>query len=114
MLSADGEFGHHEQASGSYIMYYGLILGMTVTGFALAGMIHGEGPLAGALLDETTYQHITREVHEWGWYITAGFVVTHIMAMIFHEYRDQIPISQSMFSGFQYRTSKEDSRDEKN
>ncbi|MEI6398772.1 MAG: cytochrome b/b6 domain-containing protein [Pseudomonadota bacterium] len=112
MTTADSEFGHHKQASASYVGFYGLVALMCMTGVTLAGILHGEGPLAESLLDELENVRIIGKVHEYGGWAIAFFAVTHVMAMIFHEWRDQIPISQSMISGFQYRTSKKGEKDE--
>lgn len=106
MLSADGEFGHHAQASVSYIGYYALMLLMSATGLCLAGILHGEGPLAERLLDNFTYLTLIRRVHEYSWWLIAFFIVTHVGALIFHEWYDKIPLAQSMISGFQYRTER--------
>lgn len=112
MLSADLEFGHHAQASISYLGFYGLIILMCLTGFFLAGVIHGEGPLAERFLDEFTYLRIVKKVHEYSWWLIGFFVVTHVAALIFHEWQDRIPLAQSMISGFQYRTERKDGENE--
>ena len=113
MESADQDYGHHAQASLSYILYYTLILAMVVTGFILASIIHGEGPFAAAFLDSFKYLHLLRQIHEYSWWVIAFFVVTHIGALIFHEWHDRIPIAQSMISGYQYRTDRKDDDDVK-
>lgn len=108
MMSADTDFGHHPQASISYLGFYALAIVMSFTGLVLAGIMHGEGPFADKLLDQFTYMEVLRDVHEYGWWIILFFVVTHVGALIFHEWYDRIPIAQSMISGFQYRTEKEE------
>lgn len=113
MLSADGEFGHHPQASLSYLGFYGLIVFMCASGFSLAGIMHGEGPLAELLLDEFTYLKIIREVHEYGFWAIVIFIITHVGALILHEWHDKIPLAQSIISGFQYRTNKKKIKKEK-
>lgn len=106
MLSADRDFGHHEQASMSYLGFYGLIVLMCVTGLFLAAIIHGEGPLAERFLDDFSNLRLFRKVHEYTWWFIAFFIVTHVGALIFHEWHDKIPLAQSMISGFQYRTER--------
>jgi Ni/Fe-hydrogenase 1 B-type cytochrome subunit len=108
ILSADRGFGHHAQASAAYLGYYILVIAMCVTGLALAGMVHGEGILAPYFHDELTYLDIIRESHGYGMWMIVGFIVTHIGAIIFHEWHDGIPVAQSIVSGFQYRTVKEE------
>ena len=112
MMTADSEFGHHKQASASYLGFYGLVALMCMTGFTLAGILHGVGPMAERLLDELEMARIVGQVHEYGWWAIAFFAVTHVIALVFHEWRDQIPIAQSMISGFQYRTAKKGENDE--
>lgn len=114
MESADGDFGHHPQASISYLGFYFLIVGTVASGLCLAGMLHGEGLLGDLLLDELTYAEALRLFHEYAWIALIFFVVTHVGALIFHEKADKIPISQSMISGFQYRTVKEPKHEKSN
>jgi Ni,Fe-hydrogenase I cytochrome b subunit len=40
-------------------------------------------------------------------WLIVGFIVAHIAALIWHEKKDQIPVSQSMVSGYQYRTAED-------
>jgi Ni/Fe-hydrogenase 1 B-type cytochrome subunit len=105
--SADGAFGHHPQASLSYLGFYGLLVIMSGSGMLLAAVHHGEGPLGEQLLDQFKNIDYIQFVHEYGWIAVAGFIVTHVGALIFHEWHDRIPIAQSMISGYQYRTVKE-------
>lgn len=107
LLTSDGPFGHHPQASASYVLFYVMIIFSCVTGLALAGILHGQGPIASRLFDELAYVEITRAVHQvmmWSIFI---FATLHVAAIIFHEKHDRIPIAQSIVSGFQYRTAKE-------
>ena len=112
IMTADGDFGHHRQASASYIGFYALLAMMSISGTTLAAILHGEGLLADVMLDEFENYSGIRLVHQYGWWVVAFFVITHVMAMIFHEWRDKIPIAQSMISGFQYRTDKKGVGDE--
>lgn len=115
--SADGAFGHHPQASLAYLGFYGLLFMMCSSGLTLAGIIHGQGPLAPATMDDFVQLDTIHEVHEICMWLIVGFIVTHIAALIVHEKKDQIPMSQSMVSGFQYRTERhshtKESHDEK-
>jgi len=103
--SADGPWGHHSHAALSYIALYFVALAMGATGVALSSILHGEGPLGERLLDVFTFEQLFRTVHEFGFWGVVFFVVTHVGAIIFHEYKDRIPIAQSMISGFQYRST---------
>jgi cytochrome b len=106
MLPADGDFGHHPQASMSYIGFYSMVAVMVSTGVALASITRGEGPLGERLLDDFTWFEILRTVHEYTWWGIGFFVVTHIAALVLHERIEKIPLAQSMITGFQYRTRK--------
>lgn len=105
--TTDGAFGHHPQASLSYLGFYALLMMMSVSGLLLSAVYHGEGPLGEILLDQFRNIDFIQFVHEYGWMVVAGFIVTHIGALVFHEWHDRIPIAQSMISGYQYRTVKE-------
>ena len=107
MMTADGDFGHHPQASLSYIGFYLIVTLMVVTGYYLAASKHGFGPLTDYFFDDLEYQGPVKKAHEFGWWFIAFFVVTHVGALVFHEWLDKIPLAQSMISGFQYRTKKE-------
>jgi Ni,Fe-hydrogenase I cytochrome b subunit len=102
--SADGPFGHHPQAALSYLGFYGLLFMMCSSGLTLAGILHGQGPLALETMDDFTQLDTIREVHEICMWLIVGFIVAHIAALIVHETKDKIPVSQSMVSGYQYRT----------
>jgi cytochrome b561 len=42
------------------------------------------------------------EPHEIIYYLLMGFVLLHIAALIWHEYKDKTPLAQSMVTGYQY------------
>ena len=107
LASADQEFGHHPQASLSYLAFYALISLSCVTGLVLAAACHGEGPLTERFLDQLVEVSVPALLHENIWYLLVGFIVTHVGAIMIHEVIDRIPIAQSMVSGYQYRTLKE-------
>lgn len=102
----DQKYGHEPTASVSYLGFYGLIFGLIFSGLILAAIKHGKGPLASRFYDELDRLTIPHAVHEYGSWLVIGFVVLHIAALAFHEKKDQIPLGQSMISGFQYRKVK--------
>lgn len=114
LLSADGAFGHHPQASVTYLGFYVLSLGMGATGLWLAASRHGQGLLAERFADDLRWDEWVGLTHETGWYLMVIFVIGHVGALIYHERADGIPIAQSMISGFQYRQIKGGFRHEKN
>lgn len=107
IASADGTFGHHPQASLSYLGFYGLAVVMGMTGLLLAGILRGEGPLGERVLDRLEHAEVLGLVHEVGAWSILAFILTHVGALLLHEWRDGIPLAQSMISGFQYRSTKE-------
>lgn len=107
MLTSDGPFGHHPQASVSYLLFYFLIILSCTSGLALAAMLFGQGPWAPWLFDELDFLPIVQSVHEFLMWSILVFIILHVAALIFHERHDKIPIAQSIVSGFQYRTAKE-------
>ncbi len=112
ILTADGDFGHHPQASLSYIGLYGILLAGVASGLGLAAILYGDGLLGDSLIDQYARLDLVETVHGSTVWLMGFFIVTHIAAMIFHEGRDNIPIVQSMFSGYQYRSLKTPTREQ--
>lgn len=101
-------WGHHPQASFFYILFYVMALALVVTGFFLAAIEHYQGFLAEQFFDDMSFQPWLSNIHEilsWGVVI---FILFHIAALFYHEKKDQLPVVQSMFSGYQYRKKKGD------
>lgn len=96
-------FGHHPLASAAYISVFLITLGMSLTGLLLAAIEHERGPLASWFFDRVWLKHLFKEPHEVGAYLLLGFIVTHIAALIWHEWRNKVPVAQSMVTGYQYR-----------
>jgi Ni/Fe-hydrogenase 1 B-type cytochrome subunit len=110
---ADSAFGHNPQASLTYLGLYTMVALMTVSGVALASILHGDGPLAEKLLDDFRYVSVLQFMHEYIWWGIAGFILLHVGAFIYHEWHEGIPVAQSMISGYQYRTKKSVKNDQK-
>ena len=102
-LNIKWDWGHHPFASLAYLSFYGGVLVLSVTGIVLAAIEHNQGPLAEKLFDELSLKHDFAEVHElFAWFIVF-FTVTHLVALVWHERKDKIPVAQSMISGYQYK-----------
>jgi Ni/Fe-hydrogenase 1 B-type cytochrome subunit len=86
-----------------YVLFYLLLIGMAVTGLALAAIDQGSGPLYLWLGHDVLLKQVFRQPHEWMEYAVLAFVFVHIAALILHESRHGVPLAQSMVSGFQYR-----------
>lgn len=100
-------FGHDLLASGVYLVVYGLLLVMAVTGLGLAAAEHSLGPLTGWIGDMPWAKEVLEEPHETIYGVLIGFVVLHIAALIWHEKKDKTPLAQGMVSGYQYQIEAE-------
>lgn len=100
-------FGHDVMASATYIALYAVILGMVATGLLMAGVEHGQGPLGGWLFERVALGDWLEEPHEVGAALVAGFVVLHLGAMLWQQFRHRRPTLQAMLTGYQYQPNKE-------
>ncbi|GIL17940.1 MAG: hypothetical protein FMNOHCHN_03606 [Ignavibacteriaceae bacterium] len=105
-------FGHDPMASLAYLGFYFLSLLMVVTGFLVAGIEHGEGPLADWLFDSIWLTNIYETPHLIGAYLIGGFILIHIGALIYHEKKERLPLTQAMISGYQYRHQQQEEKSE--
>ncbi|MDP2431375.1 MAG: cytochrome b/b6 domain-containing protein [Pseudomonadota bacterium] len=96
-------WGHQAPAAALYLLLYLLLLGMAVTGLALAAIDQGSGPLYLWLGHDVTLKHLFREPHTWLSHAVLFFVVAHLALLILYEIRHGVPLAQAMLSGFQYR-----------
>lgn len=96
-------WGHHPQASLAYIIFYSMAVFLVITGFFLAAVEHHQGFFVEQLFDDMSYQPWMSNIHEilsWSVFI---FIISHVTALFYHEKNDNLPIVQSMFSGYQYK-----------
>jgi cytochrome b561 len=75
---------------------------MAVSGLGLAAIEHSMGPFNSWFGDMTWLEDLFEEPHEIIYYLLMGFVVIHIAALIWHEYKDKTPVAQAMVTGYQY------------
>ena len=101
-LQAKPRFGHNTLASGAYLLVYLLLITMAITGLSLAAIEHSTGPFNAWMGDMPWLKEIVEEPHEIIYYFLMGFVVVHIAALIWHEYKDKTPLAQAMVTGYQY------------
>lgn len=107
-LQAKPRFGHNTLASGAYLLVYVLLITMAATGLGLAAVEHSMGPLTNWISDMPWLEDIFEEPHEIIYYFLMGFVVIHIAALIWHEYKDKTPLAQAMVTGYQYEVKQTD------
>lgn len=98
-------FGHDPLASVVYLVIYLILIGMSISGLLLAGMAQDMGPFSAAAPANYPLEKMIEELHETGFKVILIFIVAHIAALIWHEKKDQLPVAQSMISGYQYRHS---------
>lgn len=96
------QFGHHPLASVAYLGVYALLCGMLASGLALAAIDMDMGPLYPWLGHAVQAMPFLRLPHEIGAYLLGAFILIHLAALILHEHRHGIPMSQAMISGYQY------------
>lgn len=103
--------GHDTLASGAYLLVYGLLVVMVVTGLSLAAIEHSMGPLDAWIGDMPWLKGTFKEPHEFIYNLLIVFVVVHIAALIWHEIKDRIPLAQAMVSGYQYQLDQPEGED---
>ena len=101
-LKAKPRFGHNTLASAAYLLVYLMLITMLITGLSLAAIEHSMGPFDAWIGDMPWMKEIVKEPHEIIYYFLMGFVVVHIAALIWHEYKDKTPLAQAMVTGYQY------------
>lgn len=99
----DFKTGHDPYAALAYLGFYTLTIGMILTGWMLAGIIHGVGPLAARLFDQVDQLEILQASHQIGFWLVSLFITVHLGALIYHEKRRGRPLAQGMVSGYQYK-----------
>ena len=93
--------GHDAAASLGYLLVYGLLAMMALTGLGLAGVEFGAGPLGASLEGARQIGELLEEPHEAGFALILGFVALHLAALVFHQWRGE-RVAQSMVTGRQY------------
>jgi cytochrome b len=101
-IHAKPRFGHNTLASSAYLLVYLLLITMAITGLGLAAVEHSMGPFNTWIGDMPWIKEVFEEPHEIIYYLLMGFVVVHIAALIWHEYKDKTPLAQAMVTGYQY------------
>lgn len=100
-------WGHHPLASLTYLLFYGVLHLLSLTGIFLARIEHDLGPIAAGWYDELLYKKELLNIHENLSFLVTLFIFAHLFAIHWHEKVDHIPVAQSMFNGNQYRIKRE-------
>ncbi len=90
--------GHDALASLAFIVVYLVLIGMAITGLALAAIEYNMGPLSGILGDAVMLKHTIKEPHEAMYVVVAGFIGLHLAALAYHAWRGE-PVAAGMISG---------------
>jgi Ni/Fe-hydrogenase 1 B-type cytochrome subunit len=101
-FSAPQRPGHHPAASLAYLLLYGLLLVLAISGLMLLAIAQGIGPFAPWLGWHAAYAAILTLPHQVAGYAVLGFVVLHLAALWLHGHFHRIPVAQSMITGVQY------------
>lgn len=98
-----GPFGYEGVAALAYAGFYLAVTCAVISGLLLAGMRYDQGPFASSLFDELAGYEVLLTAHNVSLYAATLFVLAHIAGMIRHEKKSEVPVAQSMISGYQYR-----------
>jgi Ni,Fe-hydrogenase I cytochrome b subunit len=96
-------YGHDPLASIAYLGFYFVALTLSVTGILLAAIVHARGPFAKDLFDSVWLTQYFSGPHLLASIGIGAFVCVHMMALIYHEKKHKLPLTQAMISGYQYR-----------
>lgn len=107
------KFGHDPTASLAYLGFYAGAVVMALSGLLLAGIEKAQGPLSSWFFDENQWTEPGLTLHLLLSIAIAGFIVAHLSALIYHEIKNQLPLTQAMISGFQYRQQPKENPDAK-
>lgn len=102
-------FGHHPAASVAYLAFYAAIAYLSVSGIVMAGAEFDIGPATWWTTSRALrpLAHALGEAHEGAALVVVGFIAAHLLALVWHERRDGVPVAQAMISGYQYRSESE-------
>lgn len=101
-FSAPQRPGHHPAASLAYLLLYGLLLVLAISGLMLLAITQGIGPFASWLGWHAAYAAILTLPHQVAGYAVLGFVALHLTALWLHGHFHRVPVAQSMITGVQY------------
>ncbi len=100
------QWGHNRYAGLIYIILYLLMIYEIYSGLYLAAKYFSMGPFSQFISfskDKDSFSILIKDIHEIIFYLTMGFALLHMFMLIFQEVKEKYPITQSIFSGFQYR-----------
>jgi Ni/Fe-hydrogenase 1 B-type cytochrome subunit len=109
VFSAPQRLGHHPAASLVYLLLYGMLLMLAMSGLLLLGITQGHGPFAPWLGWHATYAAALLIPHQLAAYVVLAFVPVHLAAIWLHPRLHRVPVAQSMITGVQYLPARTES-----
>ena len=101
-LAGTHRIGHDPIASLAYLIAYGVVALMAITGLGLAASEFQAGPLAAWLGHAGWLEDVLKDPHEAGFVLMLWFIGLHMAALVYHQLRGE-RVAQSMLTGKQYR-----------
>lgn len=108
-FTAPPRLGHHPAASLGYLLLYGVLLALAVSGLLLLAITTGNGPFAPWLGWHAAYAALLRIPHQLAAYGVLAFVALHLAALWLHPRLHRIPVAQGMITGMQYLPARTES-----
>jgi Ni/Fe-hydrogenase 1 B-type cytochrome subunit len=102
LFSAPRRPGHHPAASLAYLLLYGLLLVLAISGLLLLAIKQGIGPFAPWFGWHAAHAASLMPWHQIAAYAVLAFVMLHLAALWLHGHFHRIPVAQSMVTGVQY------------
>jgi Ni/Fe-hydrogenase 1 B-type cytochrome subunit len=102
LFSAPQRPGHHPAASLAYLLLYGLLLVLAISGLLLLAIEQGNGPFVPWFGWHAAYAATLMPSHQVAGYAVLAFVLLHLAALWLHGHFHRIPVAQSMITGVQY------------
>lgn len=90
-------------ASLFYLAVYAALTVLGITGLLLSRIQHDKGIVPEQFYDDLSWLTELMAAHEALAWFLLGFTFIHLCALIYHQYTDQLPVFESMKTGFQYR-----------
>lgn len=100
-------WGHHPMASFLYLIVYLSLSVLGITGLFLTRIQFDEGPVPEKFYDDVEWLTSLLKTHESLAYFLIAFTFLHLGALYYHMKKDQLPIFESMKTGFQYKHDQE-------
>lgn len=101
-FSAPVRFGHHAAASLVYLVLYGVLAVLALTGLILLATNQDMGPLNSWLGWHASIKALPDAIHIYAAWAVLAFVCIHFAALVLHPLLHRLPVAQAMITGVQY------------